>query len=330
MVACVLYFHIGMESPVQQFNAGDARFWDKGIGRFFREFVTSFWWSARTFWWLLWWSPSVRAFSLVLWIVSLIFALFRKSPGAFFLFELASGVTIVLWSVPFFWGAYRLYSLIRSPIRAGWRRTNEDLSKELRSDWMQQVSDLGFNLAGYLTKDRDGPPVLALYINPSHRDSAHVARVAGKELLVFKTRFKDGFAFETSSAPSLRLLPTDPKHPNFRFPQLRLPSDLYRVHEELKIRMGSGREAVISNGEGEIAEFISRAEVGRAYMMRRDYRQSRSDIYRFSIQGALRCAASLTWPAKLIREAIFRRKALDELSRLGFQIDKRTGRIIGQ
>ena len=46
--------------------------------------------------------------------------------------------------------------------------------------------------------------------------------------------------------------------------------------------------------------------------------------------GALRHAALLTWPVKPIREAMFRRKALNELTRLGFEIDKKTGRIVGQ
>jgi hypothetical protein len=180
------------------------------------------------------------------------------------------------------------------------------------------------------TKDCDDAPLLALFVNSENLDSAHVLRIAGKELLVFKSRFEDGFAFETSSTDTVRLLPTNPNFPTFGFPQLRLPSDLYRVHEELKRGMGSGREPVVSNVEGEIAEFISGAEVVRRYMMRMDYRETTAGDYRFSIRGALRHAALLTWPAKQIREVISRRKALDELARLGFEIDKKTGRIVGR
>ena len=323
-------FQVNMGSPIQQANAGERPTWKKGIGRFSYEFFAAFWWGAGTLWWLLWWSPSVRVFSLVLWLVSLIFVLVQKSAGALFLFELASGVTIVLWSVPFFWGTYRLYTIVRSPIRAGWCRADAALCKELRSDWMQQVKDLGFKLAGYLTKDCDDAPHLALFVNSENRDSAHISQIAGKELLVFKTRFEDGFAFETGNTDSVRLLPMNPNFPTFRFPQLRLTSDLYLVHERLKSCVGSGREPVISNGEGEIAEFISRAEVVRKHMMSRDYRATTAGVYRFSIQGALRHAASLTWPAKPIREVISRRRALNQLTRLGFEIDKKTGRIVGR
>jgi hypothetical protein len=318
-----------MRTPVQQGNTGN-RFWAKSIGRLFYEFFAGFWWGARTLWWDLWWSRSVRVVSWVMWLASLIVVIVERSHGALFLFELASGVTVVLWVIPLIWGAYRLYVRVRPPVRAGWCYGDAGLSKDLRSDWMQQIRDLGFSLAGHLTKDCDDPPVLALYIDPIHRDSAHVARVTGKDLLVFKTRFEDGFAFETSSTPSIRLFPTNPQHPTFRFPQLRRPSDLYRVHQRIRSQVGSEREPVISDEEGEVAEFISRAEVVRSHMMSRDYRQTTANYYMFRIRGALRHAALLAWPVKPIREAMFRRKALNEITRLGLRVDKGTGRIVGR
>jgi len=81
--------HIGMNSRVQQGNTGKIRFWARGIGRLFYEFVAGFWWAARTLWWDLWWSRSVRVASWVLWLASLILVIVEKSPGALFLFELA-------------------------------------------------------------------------------------------------------------------------------------------------------------------------------------------------------------------------------------------------
>jgi hypothetical protein len=89
-------FHIEMRSPIQQGNPGEMRFWDNGIGRFFREFFAGFWWGARTLWRDLWWSRSVRVLSWILWLASLIFVIVEKSPGAVFLFELASGTAVVL------------------------------------------------------------------------------------------------------------------------------------------------------------------------------------------------------------------------------------------
>jgi hypothetical protein len=322
-------FHIEVRSPIQQGNPGEMRFWDNGIGRFFREFFAGFWWGARTLWRDLWWSRSVRVLSWVLWLASLILVIVKRSPGTLFLFELASGTTVILWIIPVLWGAYRLCTIARYPLRAGWCRADVDLSKQLRSDWMEQIRDLGFNLVGYLTKVQNDAPRLALFINFENRDSASIGRVAGHELLVFKTRFADGSAFETGNTVLPPLRSAIPNHPVFRFPQIRFPSDLYRVHQRIKNEMGLGREAVIANGEGEIAEFISRAEVVRSHIMSRDYQLRKPDnVYVFTVRGGVRQAALLTWPVKPIREAIFRRKALNELSRLGFQIDKRTRRIV--
>jgi len=239
-------------------------------------------------------------------------------------------MAVVLWVIPILWGAYRLYTSVRRPLQAGWRRTDADLSGDLRSDWIEQIHGLGFDLGGYLTHSSVDAPRLALFIDSENRDSAHISRVAGHDLFVFETRFADGFAFETANTALAPLLPAIPNNPVFRFPQLRLPLDLYRVHQQIKNKMGLGREPVIENADGEIDEFVSRAEVSRSYMMSRDYRQTAANGYMFRIRGALRHAALLTWPVRSIRYAIFRRKAIDELCGLGFQIDKRTGRIVGQ
>jgi hypothetical protein len=298
------------------------------MGKVLRDFFASFWWGLRELWWLLWWSRSVRVASFVLWLISLLFLLVQKSPGTLFLFELASATTAVLWAVPFLWGAYRLYTRVTHPAPAGWSQANADLSQQLRSDWMQQIRELGFTLAGYLTKGSPDGPCVALFIDSKSYDSAHVSRVAGKELLVFKTRFADGFAFETARNSSAPLLPAIPNHPVFRFSQIGTSVDLYKIHQRLKHQLGSGREPVISDAEGEIDEFVSRAEVVRRYMMSRDYRRS-ADGYRFTVLGAIRQAVLLTWPSKPIREAMFSRKMQKELTRLGLQLDKEKGRILG-
>ena len=282
-------------------------------------------------WWWVWWSRSGRVLFSLLWLASLAFLLIQRSAGALFLFEMACVVTTAIWFVPLALVAYRLYAQVRHPIPAGWRVTVAEISKELRSDWMQQVRDLGFNLAGYLKKDRDDGPCLALFVNSENRDSAHVSRVAGKDLLVFKTRFADGFAFETGNTTSAPLLPPIPDNPVFRFPLIGLPLDLYRVHERIRNQMGTERKPIVSDAEGEVDEFISRAEVVRGHMMRRDFRLTpRANRYVFTIPGAIRHAALLTWPVRPIREAILQRRALNKLTRLGFQIDRRTGRIVEQ
>jgi hypothetical protein len=130
---------------------------------------------------------------------------------------------------------------------------------------------MGFDLAGYLSKDRQLHPALALYMHPANRDSAHVFRMDGAKgqinLLVFKTRFDYGFASETSNTESLGLYSVDPEYPVFRFPQVKLAADLYRVHKVIKAEFSASRRAVLATPGGELAEFISGAEVVRNRMM---------------------------------------------------------------
>jgi len=64
---------------------------------------------------------------------------------------------------------------------------------------MQQVRELGFNLAGCLAKDRQSQACVALFVNSESGDSADVSRLADQNFLVFKTRFSGGFAFETGN-----------------------------------------------------------------------------------------------------------------------------------
>jgi hypothetical protein len=296
--------------------------------KFLHDFFATIWWGVRTLWWDLWWGRPVRVVAIVLWLASLVLVLLRRSSGAVFLFELASGTAAILWIVPFLLGAVRLYRRIRHPLPAGWYRAQTDLSKDLRADWMQELGDLGFDLAGYLIKDRDSRPCIALFINSKNRDSAQILRVAGKDLLVFESRFIDGFAFETSNAASAAHARAD--HPVFGFPQISVPEDLYRVHKRIKRQKGLDREAVLSEPDGEITEFISRAEVSRRHILSRDYRLRPLDnVYVFTAFGAFRRAVTLSWPVKTIREVLFRRKMAGELTRIGFQIDKTTGRIVG-
>ena len=298
------------------------------MGKFLHDFFASFWWGVRTLWWLLWWSPEVRVISLLLWLVSLSVVLAVGSPGRVFLFKVASGITAILWVIPLPWGAFRLYRRVRHTRTAAWIRADAEIARELNSQWIQQVRDLGFNLAGYLTKNCDEAPRLALFVNPENRDSAQISRMPWKDLLVFEARFADGFAFETcnaASAPS----PVIANNLVFAFPETGLPFDLYRVHQRIKEDMGSGREPVILDGEGEIDEFISRSAEVRSHLMSRDYRL-KADGYRFTMVGAIRKASLLLWPVKQLREAIFRRGALIQLTRLGFRLDRRTRRIVGQ
>lgn len=227
--------------------------------------------------------------------------------------------------------AYRIYKRVRHPSQADWQMAEADPSQRLRADWISELTGMGFELAGYLSKDRQTRPLVALLIHHANCDSAHVAQInsSEKNFLVFKTRFADGFAFETGNTRNPSLYPADPQNPVFRFPQIEAPADLYRVHTAIKKEFSASRRPVIANPEGEMAEFISRAKFIRHRMMTtRDHKPTASgDAYSFTVHGAIRHAAALTWPIRTIRQLVLRWRASRQLGHLGLTLDPTSGRI---
>jgi hypothetical protein len=69
-----------------------------------------------------------------------------------------------------------------------------DPSQRLRADWISELTGMGFELAGYLSKDRQTRPLVALLIHHANCDSAHVAQIQGIHPYIQQThkiRFSD-------------------------------------------------------------------------------------------------------------------------------------------
>jgi hypothetical protein len=303
------------------------------VVRFAGGFFSGFWWGVRVLWWWVWWSRSARVLLVVLWSASGLHLLRQRSAGNLFLFEIVSLTTLVVWVGPVIWGSYRLYTRVSHPTRAGWQLAGSEVARELDASWPSQLFDLGFELAGYLSKHRQGTPRAALFVHRGSLDSAHVARISGgpepQNLLVFKARFDDGFAFETANTRNPSIYPSDQRHPVFKFPQIRFAADLYRIHSQIKRQYAVAQRPVIADAQGELAEFISRSEIARQRMMgTRDHKlKPFGDEYAFTLRGAIRHTFLLTWPVRPIRELKLRYRALKKIRELGFGFDAKSGRL---
>src|SRR5260370_7865506 len=73
--------------------------------------------------------------------------------------------------------AYRIYKRVRHPSQADWQMAEADPSQRLRADWISELTGMGFELAGYLSKDRQTRPLVALLIHHANSDSPPLAQI---------------------------------------------------------------------------------------------------------------------------------------------------------
>jgi hypothetical protein len=179
-----------------------------------------------------------------------------------------------------------------------------EASRFFPESYERPLVKLGFEISGYLKKE---PSVqVAFYLHPETMDTAQIGRIESHwgptYLYIFETRFDDGFILESSNGSSVGLLAPDPNHPVFRFPQLRFPIDLYRIHQELKERFSSARRPVRGSADEELKRYIARAEAIHQRLVAADYKMDKAgNRYVYTIWGATRHAWLLTWPVKDFR-----------------------------
>ena len=169
---------------------------------------------------------------------------------------------------------------------------------EFPHNYISSLDKLGFEFAGLLAQDsaQIRPKLrIAMYVHPVNRDSAQAARMESRRgiiyVLVFKTRFNDGFAFETSNNFTARIFPQNQEFPVFRFPMMRSELDLYRIHQALKERFSATRSPIVGGGVEELNEFVAQAEAAHRRNASLDYKLSEAgDRYVFTLRGAIRCA----------------------------------------
>jgi hypothetical protein len=173
-----------------------------------------------------------------------------------------------------------------------------------------------------------------LYVHQGNQDSAYLAEIISglgtTPVVSFKARFEDGFAFETNNVSNASIFKENPDHRSFRFPQVRSTDSLYRLHRRIKQdAVADHHHPIIADKQGELAEFVARAEALHQRMAQcGDYQLSlEGDCYRPTWKGAMRQSWLLAWPVKQIRAIRLQNNSLRVARELGLPINVKLGRI---
>jgi hypothetical protein len=272
---------------------------------------------------------------LFLWFLASLVCRFTKSPQAFAVFADLSAIVFVVTLWPWIRGPYLLSTrggglLLHAAFEA---QSSTGIGVDgFSRDVVGSLINLGFDRAGILARDvsdRVRTEVM-IFVHQANGDSAQVGRVISRsrtlDMLVFKSRFEDGFAFETSSYPTAPGSLPDPNFPVFRFSQIRGRSDLYRIHRKLKERFATSRRPVIASQSEELNDFVVRAEKVHQRIVARDFKlNAANDRYVLTLRGAIRRAWLGTWPVKQIRTMLMERRAFNTARELGLRINPKLG-----
>lgn len=277
----------------------------------------------------------VRLQVVAVWAFVALLSAITKAPVASRGLAIASVAAIAFFLYPFIEGPVRLHARGKLALHAGYQiapQTSPD-SMSFRDG---QLQSLGFEYAGQIidpVASRNVGVRLLMYVHEQNQDSAQVAEVISGlrtiPALIFKARFQDGFAFETNNMSPARIFPSDPEYPIFRFPALRSTSDLYRIHRKIKEQFLTSRHPVMAGKEGELAEFIARAEIAHQRIAQcGDYELApEGDSYVPTWSGAVRQSWLLAWPIKQIRQLRLYRQSLKQAEELGLPINEKLGQV---
>jgi hypothetical protein len=138
----------------------------------------------------------------------------------------------------------------------------------------------------------------------------------------FMTRYKDGRVIQTNNAEPLSAFPDPPQCVNSRFPTVRDAVQLYRLHQALCRRNGSGQKSLKLDEQfgGDGLAYVADAlieeldEAVKAGYMRLD---QAAGVYRPTVMGAIKMTYGELWPYKgvrLYRRARRERELLAELA----------------
>ena len=280
--------------------------------------------------------PATRLQVLAIWtFVGVLFGI-TKSAVAWHLFEISSAASLAFFLWPLIEGPFRLHAKGYLPLRANYRVIQDQTEPDLRSYRAGDLMRLGFTFAGQLVQpagERNVAVRLEVFLHPQNKDSAQLAQIVSglrtTPVLIFKTRFVDDFAFETSDAHSPHMFGPDPNSPVFRFPVLRSTHDLYRLHCAIKEQFFHSHQAALADKEGEVAKFIARTEIAHQRLADSgDYKLAPSgDHYVYTWRGAIRQAWLAAWPVKPFRQLRLQSRAMKTAQQLGLPINAKLGRL---
>jgi hypothetical protein len=286
--------------------------------------------------------PATRLQVFAIWAFVAMLLAITRNAAAWHIFEISSASALAFFLWPFVDGPFLLHARSTLPLRADYRPISNPaeiayLGLDIPTRRVSELQKMGFHSAGQLLREPEGRNAvshLEMFIHPENKDSAqlaqHITGLRRNYLLIFKSRFEDGFAFETSNNHTAPIFDPDPNFPVFRFPAVRLTGDLYRLHCKIKERFLDTHRPAIGESQGELAEFITRAEIihERFAVQSGDYQLSPSgDRYIYSWKGAIRHAWLMAWPIKQLRRLRLRNQGMKMAEELGFRINPKFGSL---
>lgn len=280
------------------------------------------------------WTPwrTARLLLLLLWAGTVLVSMFVRPLGLKLLVEILSSVVFVVLLWPWVRGPYLLYTRGWLSLHSRFEPTAQD--PDDGSIWSEDsVQALGFQRVGVLSKSDRVRTEVKIFLHPGTGDSAQIARIFRRSgvlyALVSKSRFDDGFAFETSNSHTPHLFIPDPHFPVFRFPQLRSVADLYRIHQKLRERFTSTHVPCTPEASEELSHFITRAETAHQRIAKQGYKLDTAGArYAFTLKGAIRMAWLRTWPIDQIRMVRMEARAMKTAEQLGLPIHPKFGCLL--
>lgn len=280
--------------------------------------------------------PVSRLQIFAVWVFVAILAAITGHAISLHVFEIASAACIAFFLWSFVQGPYLLYTKNWRPLRADYRVSENPIRPEFPKPRVDALLSLGFQPAGELVQEPAGRNVLAhfaMFIHPANKDSAQLGRImSGLQIIhivVFKARFDDGFAFETSNSHVAPIFEPDPRFHVFRFADVRSTHDLYRLHRKIKEQFFASQHSVLADERGELAEFMARAEViHQKHAQGGDYKLSPAgDRYVYTWRGAIRHAWLFAWPIESFRRTRAHSAGMKLARELGLPINPKFGRL---
>jgi hypothetical protein len=188
-----------------------------------------------------------------------------------------------------------------------------------------QLQTLGFELVGCYdcgVLASNTQSFVAYFCNLTTNDFANVTVATSPQKLAgyfeFSTRFGNGVALETNTNGVLPLTPDNPEVRVFRFPEIKEPRELYRVHKSLIEKYTNGQWAQGEPKGQEIERLVRVVENYGPRLEKMGYMYLAPDerAYLLTWKGAILMTWRGLWPTSLVRRAIHRFEMRIELHSL--------------
>lgn len=276
--------------------------------------------------------PLTRVQVVCIWAFVAILLLITRSAVAWLWFEVVSAA-LAFFAWPFIQGPYLLYTRHKNPLRQNFQVIPGPTDNSPQAYRVAHLKALGFISAGQLVHETRQNVVahIEIFFHPKNQDSAQVAEIMSGlktvHQLIFKSRFEDNCAFETSTGHVPPVFPPDPNYQVFRFPNLRSTANLYKLHRIIKDRFFSSRRPILAEDAGELTAFIDQAEVSHQRHAKSGYWKlaPSGECYVYTLKGAIRHAWLLAWPIKSWRTSRLYIRSSRMAKELGFRINPKFG-----